>query len=328
MAVSTATTYSPVILNEVLAEAALKALTPKVVAWNHFNQDSIDGEGSLSKEYPKYADLGAAAAATEGSDFTTTTTLSFDTTITMTPTEAAVARADITTRAMRRKSPGMSAADVFGRIMAGDYSGILGLLEEEAQRLSVMLYEKAETDCIALLDDFSDTAGSTGVDITIDNFLTALFKLEQNEPPHEEFVGLFDIEQIRTLRASLTSNAADADGAVWQSQADANVVNFLNDTNRNGYKGTLLGVPLFQLAPSLSLTANAGADVVGALIARGEGDPVNGLRGPCNFLEGHPITFLVDVDPSARIVELIGIWEYAAAEVTDACGVSVITDAP
>lgn len=327
MAISTSTTYANIILNEVLSERSLKALTPKVVAWNHCNQDSIDGERSLSKEYTKHADLGAAAAGSEGTDFTTITTLSLDTTVTMTPTEAAIARADLTTRAMRR-AKGLSAGDVYGRLSAGDFSPIMDLLEEEAGRLSGMLYEKAESDTIALLDDFSDTAGSTGVDITVDNFLTALFKLEQNEPEHGEFVGLLDIEQIRTLRASLTSNAADADGAVWYQQADASAVNYINDANRNGLKGSLLGIPLFQLAASLSLSVNAGADVGGALIARGEGDPVNGLRGPINFLEGHPITFLVDFDPSARTVELIGIWEYAVAEVTDAHGVSIITDAP
>lgn len=328
MAITSASTYSNVILNEVLAEAPMKALTPKVVCWNHYNQDSIDGAASLSKEYTKLADLGAAAAATEGTDFTSTTTLSLDSSITVTPTEAAVARADITTRAIRRKYPGVNSDAVFGAVANGDFSAILGLLEEEAMRLSAMLYEKAETDCIALLDDFTDTAGSTGVDIDVSVFLTALFKLEQNEPEHGEFVALLDIEQIRTLRSDLTSNGATADGVVWMQQADASVVNYIDDVSKNGLKGSLLGIPMFQLAPSLSLSVNAGADVGGALIARGSGAPGQGQRGPCVFLEGHPIKFLVDVDASARTIELIGIWEYAVAEHTDAHGVSIITDAP
>lgn len=327
---TTASTYSTVILNEVLNDAALKALTPKVVAWNHINQDSIEGAASLSKEYPVQADLGAAAAATEGTDFSTVTTLSYASAVTVTPTEAAVARADITTRAMRRKFPGMSTDQVFGAIMGGDYSMIVDLLEEEASRLAGMLYEKAETDVIALLDDFTDVAGTSGTDIDVSVFLTALYKLEENEPDHENFVALLDIEQIRTLRADLTSNGANADGMVWNTQADASVVNFLADGARNGYKGSLLGVPMFQLAPSLRLTANGAADVVGALVCRGDGVPgqPGSLNGAAVFLEGHPIRYLVDVDASKRMIELIGIWEYGVAELRDAHGVSIITDAP
>lgn len=327
---TTTSTYANVILNEVLNDASLKALTPKVVAWNHFNQDSIEGAASLSKEYPVQSDLGAAASATEGNDFSTVTTLSYATSVTVTPTEAAVARADITTRAMRRKFPGMSTDQVFGAIMGGDYSLIVDLLEEEAMRLAGMLYEKAETDCIALLDDFTDTAGSTGVDIDVSVFLTALYKLEENEPEHENFVALLDIEQIRTLRSDLTSNAATADGIVWNTQADASVVNFIADGAKNGFKGSLLGVPMFQLAPSLRLTANASADVVGALVCRGQGVPgqPGALNGAAVFTEGHSIRYLVDVDASKRMIELIGIWEYGVAELRDAHGVSIITDAP
>lgn len=325
-----ASTYSAVILNEVLNDASLKALTPKVVAWNHFNQDSIEGAASLSKEYPVQADLGAAAAATEAVDFSTVTTLSYSSSVTVTPTEAAVARADITTRAMRRKFPGMSTDQVFGAIMGGDYSLIVDLLEEEASRLAGMLYEKAETDCIALLDDFTDVAGTSTVDIDVAVFLTALYKLEENEPEHENFAALLDIEQIRTLRSDLTSNGATADGIVFNSQADASVVNFLSDGARNGYKGTLLGVPMFQLAPSLRLTANTGADVVGALVCRGQGVPgqPGSLNGAAVFTEGHSIRYLVDVDASKRMIELIAVWEYGVAELRDAHGVSIITDAP
>lgn len=328
---TTSTVYSNVILNEVLADASLKALTPKVVAWSHCNQDSIEGAASLSKEYPVQNDLGVAAAATEAVDFTTVTTLGYNSpgTVTVTPTEAAVARADITTRALRRKFPGMSTDQVFGAIMGGDYTMIVDLLEEEASRLSAMLYEKAEKDVIALQATYTATAGVTNTSLDISIFLTALYKLEQGEPEHENFVFLADLMQIRNLRSDLTSNGATADGIVWNTQADASVVNFLSDGARNGFKGSLLGVPMFQMAPSLSLTANAGVDVVGALIARGQGVPAQpgSLNGSCVFLEGHPIKFLVDVDASKRMIELIAVWEYGASVLRNAHGVTVISKA-
>lgn len=322
-------TSGNVILNEVLHDQVLGALTPKVVAWQLFNQDSMDGAPSLSKEYAKRADYGPAIAATEAVDFTTTTTLSYDTAVTITPTEAAVARADITTRAMRRKSPGLSADDVFGPIMAGDFSGIMGLLAEEAGQLARMCYEKAEVDCCAMLDDYSDSVGTSTQDLTIANMLSAIYKLEENEPEHEAFAWVLHPEQVNTVRSLLLAqSAASASAGVWVSQADASLVNFNIDAAKNGLKGSFLNIPVYQLSPSTNPLPNGGADVAGALIAVGQGRPGQGLRGPNVFLEGMPMRFLVDVDASARTIELIGLWEYGVGEFTDGHGVSIITDAP
>lgn len=322
-------TSGNVILNEVLNDKILGALTPKVVFWNLMNHDSIDGAASLAKEYPKYADYGPAIAGTEAVDFTTTTTISYDTTVTVTPTEAAMARADITTRAIRRKAPGMSADAVFGPILSGDFSGILDILAEEAGQLARMCFEKAEVDCCALLDDYSDSVGSTGVDITLANVLTAIYKLEENEPEHENFAWVMHPQQMFDIRTFLLAQAAgNVTAGVWNQQADANFINFQGDAPRNGLKGSLLGIPVYQTSPSVNPLPNAGADVAGALVCVGQGAPGSGMRAANVFLEGMPMRFLVDVDPSARTIELLCLWEYAVAEHTDAHGVSIITDAP
>jgi hypothetical protein len=138
---------------------------------------------------------------------------------------------------------------------------------------------------------------------------------------------LLDQEQIRNLRAELLSTSGGLASALT-GPADISLVNFAPDPARNGFKGSILGINAFQLSPSLRLNANGTTDVVGALVCRGEGSPDSGMRGPINFLEGHPIEFLVDVDPSARTIELIGVWEYAVSVVDILQGVEIITDAP
>lgn len=329
MALTTTTVAANVIQNEVLREA-LNPLGPKNVYLPFCSMDNIDGEPSLSVEYPKKSDLGPAAAGTEGVDFTSTTTLGYGTTVTVTPTEAAVARADITTRAARRKAPGETMQAFATRIMAGDFTGLLGLLEEEVGRLSPMLQEKAEVDVEAALDDFTDSVGSTGVDITFANLVDAIALLEGNEPEHENFAWFWDKEITRIIRTLLTSGANNALSAAFGGgQADAGIINFAQDNSRSGFKGSFLGIPVYQMSPSTNPLPNAGADVAGALVAWGNGRPgVGAQNGATVFVEGHAPVVLVDVDPSSRTIEMIALWEYGVAELRDEHGVTLICDAP
>ena len=329
MALTTTTVAANVIQNEVLREA-LNPLGPKSVYLPFCSVDNIDGEPSLSVEYPKKSDLGPAAAGTEGVDFTSTTTLGYGTTVTVTPTEAAVARADITTRAARRKMPGETMQAFTTRIMSGDFTGLLGLLEEEVGRLSPMLQEKAEVDVEAALDDFTDSVGSTGVDITFANLVDAIAALEGNEPEHENFAWFWDREITRIIRTLMTSGANNALSAAFGGgQGDVGIINFAQDNSRTGFKGSFLGIPVYQMSPSTNPLPNGGADVAGALVAWGSGRPGNGgQNGATVFVEGHAPTVLVDVDPSARTIELITLWEYAVAELRDEHGVTLICDAP
>jgi len=328
MAVTTTTVAANVIQNEVLREA-LNPLGPKSVYLPFCSMDNIDGEPSLSAEYPKKSDLGAAVAGTEGVDFTTVTSLSYGTTVTCTPTEAAVARADITLRAARRMQPGETMQTFASRIMSGDLQGLLGLLEEEAGRLSPMLQEKAEVDVEAALDDFTDSQGSTGVDIALADFIDAIADLEGNEPEHENFAWFGDKEITRIMRTLLTAGSGISLSAALAGQQDAGIVNFAQDNSRTGLKGSFLGIPYYQMSPSTNPLPNAGADVCGALVAWGSGRPgPNAQNGATIFCEGHAPVVLLDVDPSGRSIELIAVWEYAVGELRDDHGVTLLCDAP
>ena len=326
MALNTVSTRSNVMLATILAEVPLKALTPKTVFWNLINQDDMDGEQSISKTYNKESDIGPAVAATEGVDFTQSTTLGYDTPVTLTPVEAAAQRSDITTRAIRRRA-GLTMDVVAGKIMAGDFTGILGLLEEESTRLAKSLWEKAERDVCAMLDDASNTVGATGVDLSLANILQAIADMDANEPENEDFIWVMAPQQTADLRAALLGASGAA--TTW-FQADAGILNHRADPTRNGLKGSLLGIPWYQTSSSVNPLPNSGADVAGALLCRGVGRPdaPGSQRGAHVFLEGAPMTFLIDVDVSARTIELMAFWEYAVGEITDPHYVSIITDAP
>lgn len=325
MALTQASTRSSMMLSAILNETALEPLTPRLVFMNLINQDTMDGEPALTKSYPKKSDLGPAIAATEGTDFTTTTTLGFDTAISATPVEAAVARADITTRAIRRKVAGITNAAVFERILNCDFRGILGLLQDEARSLGRMVQEKMERDACALLDDASTSVGSTGVDLSVANLLLAIALLDANEPEHGDRIFVMAPQQTADLRAALLS-LSSASSSVWANQADAGVANW-RDVGDNGLIGSFLGIPWYQTAPSVNPLPNSGADVAGALLLRGVGHPTRGRRGAHVYLEGHPPAFLVDVDASARTIEIIDVSEYAIVEHTDPHYISIITDA-
>ncbi len=326
MPITNTGTRSSHILTELLAETPLQPLTPKTVAWNLINHDTTDGEASLTKKITKDSDLGPAGTATEGVDFTNSTPLSMDTPINATPVESAVARFDITTRALRREYPGKSASELYSKVLAGDFMAIFGMLQRQAAKLATMCWEKAEADVCALLDDASGTVGTTNTDFTVPNALQAIFLLEQNEPAHEDFVWALANRQVADIRAALLSTSS-ASAASWFKDADANILNHVNDSGRTGLKGTFLGLPVFQTSPSVNPKPNSQVDVAGMLACRGQGrteDP-GALRGAHSFVEGHPLEYLLSIDVSARTIMLMAIWEYVVIEHTDAHYISIVT---
>jgi hypothetical protein len=325
VAISTSTTFATNILNEILAQRVIAAPKPKNILINHVNVDSIYGGHSLSKEYPVYSDLGAAATATEGTDFSTITTLSYASTITVTPTEAAVALAQVTDRGVRREAGGPG--DVAAAFASHDQAAMLRILEPHAMRMGNMVFEKLETDLQALLDDFSDTAGSTGNDLTVANMLTAIYKIKENETEHDDYAFFLHPQQVADLRTALIG-ASGLTGVVWTSQADASLVNSRRDLDMSGFAGSFLGIPVFELSPSPNPLPNSGADVAGALMCRGVGAPDVGQVGAIVMLEGKPLEVVCDYDVTLRAAEVLVVWEYAVAEIKDSHGVSIITDAP
>jgi len=294
------------------------------------NQDSIDGAPSLTKQYAVDTDLGQAVGGTEGTDFTTNTELAKGTPVTVTPTEGAIAKADITDRAARRKFGGNAANPVHTAMSNNDIAGFTALIAPEARRIAAMCVEKAENDTVQLLGGLTNTVGTSGVDISITDMVNALYTLKTLEPVHENFAYYLWPNQITELQLALGSTTGGITGAVWFQQGDLSFFNQRPDASRNGFRGTFMGTPTYEGSHSLRVLVNTAADVAGALMMVGSGAPdqLASDQGPFVFVEGAPMRFAMDTDESKRASELLCIYEYAAAEVDDANAVGIFTDAP
>jgi hypothetical protein len=325
MAQTTTTVLTGSIASEILSQHLL-ALTPKqpIVA-AAFNSVSIDGAGSLTYKLPTQTILDAASAVSEGSDASTISDYAIPAGVSVTPT-AVYSRVDLTDRAIRRGLGGRSASMVFDAMQNGDLAGFMSLLAAPVAAVGERLWAKLEFDCAASLANASGSVGTSGGDLTIANMLSAIYALEANSPSHGDFAFYLTPIQISDLRTALLAGSGAALSTVLNSQATMSMVN--GAVQMNGFKGDFLGFPVFQIDALSKATANAGADDVGALVARGSGDPVTGQRGPSVIVEGHAPRILVDVDMSNRNVEIIGLYEYAIGEHTDKHYIKIVTDAP
>lgn len=323
---TTTTSWSANMLSESLA-APLRAHTAdKLVVYNLFNQDNIDGEPSLSRDYPVETDLGPAAGVAEGTDITANTEMAYGTTVTITPTEGAVDKATLNTRAIRRQMPGFPGGNVHDALRTLDLATVTGILSKVSRRQLAMVREKLEDDCANLLGTLTNTVGSTGVDLSIADLIGAQYLLRTLNPHHEDWAYVLTPNQLKEAQLAF-GGASGTAAAVWFQQGDTSFFNHMPDASRNGYKGTIMGIPMYVYTHDLRTLVNTSADVAGGLICVGKGTP-DDQPGAFAYVEGDPMRFDLDRDGSFRQTELIAIQEYAVGLIDDNQGVGIFTDAP
>ena len=169
--------------------------------------------------------------------------------------------------------------------------------------------EKFETDAVALIDDFSNTVGTTTADYTWAQRAEATGTLANNDAVGQA-VEVLHTQQVFDLRSDLTTST----GAVWGNENI--MVNGLLANTLAGFAFSAFGVPTFQT--SLVNTANAGADRAGAQFIA---DLALGLYWIWDF---RPET---ERDASNVATECIVTARYGVIEIRDSWGVSVVTDA-
>ena len=326
MAVTTSTVQTDRILPELINEQLGPASRARVVALNHCSLDSIAGLPTKTKAYPRAADDGAASSATEGTDITATTTMSLGTQLTLSVTEGAGVRSDVTNTTVERRAPGLSGQALIDAVLAGD-GRVLSIFAEEFARHNVMAMEKVETDVMALLDDFSTSVGSTGVNFSLADAESAMYQLTNLETGREnQWVFLLAPIQVSDLRNEIAISSGGAVGPIWSTDIQS-ITSMNASLPVNGLAGSLFGIPVYQTATSVNPSPNGGADEAGALLVSGMGRGPNDMPGALQFLEGNPIKYTFEYDASARHTELVTTYEYAVGERFDDFGVSIITDA-
>lgn len=199
--------------------------------------------------------------------------------------------------------------------------GITDLLDKSAivdmghyaEQAGMALANKITTDVLALNAGFSNTAGSTGVDLTEANILTAIQTLAAGGVPGP-YNGVLHPIQWFDLAGSVgsTLNPANAPGNATVAQVTRD---FGAEPAFSGGLNNLYGVnwTINSNVPSMA----AGADRAGVVL-----NP----RFAIGFVSKWDARVEFQRDASALVTEIVVTACYAVGELRDAAGVTIQTD--
>lgn len=189
-----------------------------------------------------------------------------------------------------------------------------------------ILMTALEYDVLALLDDFSNVQGSTGVDLTIAQLLAAQTGIRARGVRAPEGVSyVLDDEQVLNVETALIATSTSM--AVYAGAADrifGSPAPGPNNGMTNGHVLNFRGSPVF--ATGLGPTANAGADVTGACFVHA--GPGNNDMAALGIVWKRMFRLETDRDISLRATEYVATMRAGVGELFDAAGTSIITDAP
>jgi hypothetical protein len=173
-------------------------------------------------------------------------------------------------------------------------------------------------------DDFTQTVGSSGSDLSLANFLSAINLLEVNTQAaigEGEAMFIGHTVQLGDLRTAMST----VGGAIqWYMPSQQ-----LLPIRGGGYRGRYMGVDLFA-SPQVP-TANAGADRAGGMFIRGAViycDMSVDTENDANTLViGGKVLFEKDRTSKSRLTAYVSSSYFGVSKGIDLLGVSVITDA-
>lgn len=323
---TTPTSYATRQLSYVLSAGALPANLPDLVLHQLANDIDATGEPSLVVQVPVHSDLGAAAAGAYGTAITTNTELTHGSAIQFTIVEGALVRGLVLDASIEVKFPGMSGIEML--MQEGSFDQKVGALQEEVSRLASMCLEKYEDDHANLTTGFSNSAGTSATPLSVDDLLSAVYTYDTLEGITRETAWFLWPVQVRDLRKNLLTDGGGLGGAAW---ADVSK-DFIDAAQlpTNGLLGRFLSRPLYQGAHSLRTLSDTNANVNGALIAIGRGDPRPGKGGQLGAIAHARRGWLktrLDYSAADRGMIVVCSLEYVAGEIRDEHGVRIRTKA-
>jgi len=173
-----------------------------------------------------------------------------------------------------------------------------------------------------ITDDFTATAGSSGVDMVVADWYDAQFALTQSSVTGP-YLAILHPVQLTDFQSSLRAEA----GAVQYVPATAEMLAIKGP----GFAGSFNGVDIF--ASSHVPTANAGADRAGGMFGAGAVGYATGsltaVRGAGGLVlpAGTPVVVEFERDAAGAMTTVVGNGFLGVAIVEDGRGVSIITDA-
>jgi hypothetical protein len=203
-------------------------------------------------------------------------------------------------------------------------SGIDLLMLFKNRMLHVIELAK-EDDFLALASGLSNVTGSSGVDLTIAQLLSAITDLRTRGVVCDALVGILDNQQASDLQSAFIATSTSI--ATWAPAADR-VISWNPTADRgfiNRMLGTFANVPMF--ATGLTDTANAGADVAGMVVT--PSSAFNDSEGVTTFgaVWKRLPTFEMQRQAKMRATDLVMSARWGVAEMLDGSGGAIITDA-
>jgi len=285
------TVSAALIEQKVLSEARETAFMPSLV----YNKD-ISGGGSTVYNFPRLQSV-AAAGLTEGTDM--------DSTAAGTDLAGAITVSEVGVR--------VDIADKYSKT-----SSAIGIPEIVAL-CGRAFAAKIDTDLTALFANASQSVGSSGVALSLQNIEDGLYTLKAGEfeignptLPGTPFGGLQCV--LHTRQASHFRTALRSANVAWATPADMGIV-----VGAGGYGSGFMGVwqNIMFWESTKPATANVGADRVGALFV-----PV-----ALGMVTSGGITIELQRDASLRTTEVNVTQLYGVGEITDNNYVKIVTKA-
>ena len=240
---------------------------------------------------------------------------------------AAVAEgASVSNSALVDASPSITIARQALQYEISDLANLTDSVGLNTDRLAASMVGSADmrfTEMIAgITDDFTATAGTSGTNMSVDDWFDAQFALTQAGVPGPYFA-LLHPQQLTDFQGSLR---AETGILSWQpASADMTLV------KGQGFAGQFSGVDVFtsQQVP----TANAAADRAGGMWGQGAVGYCDGaiapVRGAGDIVMPAGTKIVVEFERSASggLTKVVGNYYVGVGIVEDGRGVSIITDA-
>jgi len=261
----------------VIDAAYAEAVLPPLVRVADISSDS-----TLSVEFPKWPLL-TASDLTEATDMSNTSVNTASTLLTA--DEAGIM---ITVTDMLLNGAG------------------LGGLEPFAAELGKALANKIDADLLASASSFTNSVGTSGIDMTEDNFLSAIYALELGNGKGP-FVAVLHPYQVSNLRRAIAAST----GAVWGGPS--------TPAADLGSLGTLYGVDIVQSTNCASVNVNA--DRMGVMM------PLGNQSGLAYVLKtGAKTEFQRDASLRATEIVVTAVYGHGCVNVAASGGVKIITN--
>jgi hypothetical protein len=203
--------------------------------------------------------------------------------------------------------------------IAGD---LLGYILADAARI---LSTAANSTMTGQFSSLSTGSGATTVDLALADLDDALYDLAERGV-QGSLVGVLDHEQVRNFFTAVQASAANT--TVYSAAADrvmAVSADGSQGRNDDGLSFSYKGVPFYR--SGLCLTANAAADVVGAIFVRGDLEQ-NRPMATWGQASRRPFMLETEKDVSKRTVRFVGSMRWGCGITQDTSGQKIVTDAP